>query len=226
MTSKAEFTNSKLENSKGALFDFDHTLVTCCFSCAFGRFLYKKGLVSSVSAISFLFFYGLYFCCLLSLKKLHQVAFYLFFYHKKADKYKELVDVFLQSELHSLLRPSMVEELERQKKEGTPCLLASSSPDFLVGPFAKKMGFDQFLATKYEIDSDGYFAKIGQVADAKNKLKWVQERSNLEQVVAYTDSIHDLALLQAVGHPVVVNPSHALKKIAQKRAWQIMEDRA
>lgn len=42
---------------------------------------------------------------------------------------------------------------------------------------------------------------------------------------AYADSLHDLAFLELVGHPVAVHPDKGLARIAKERGWQIMGDR-
>src|SRR4051812_28026982 len=39
---------------------------------------------------------------------------------------------------------------------------------------------------------------------------------------AYSDSITDLPLLEAVGHPTVVNPDKALRREAVQRGWPIL----
>ena len=41
----------------------------------------------------------------------------------------------------------------------------------------------------------------------------------LEESVAYADSASDLPMLEAVGHPVAVNPEAKLATIARKRGW-------
>jgi phosphoserine phosphatase len=38
----------------------------------------------------------------------------------------------------------------------------------------------------------------------------------------YSDSVHDLPLLEAVARPVAVNPDHRLKRIARRRGWEII----
>ena len=45
---------------------------------------------------------------------------------------------------------------------------------------------------------------------------------NLAESYAYSDSITDLPMLEAVGHPVVVNPDRALRKEAIARGWPIL----
>ncbi len=39
---------------------------------------------------------------------------------------------------------------------------------------------------------------------------------------AYSDSITDLPLLEAVGHPTVVNPDRALRRLAAQRGWPVL----
>ena len=50
-----------------------------------------------------------------------------------------------------------------------------------------------------------------------------QKGYDLEQCYGYTDSISDLPMLEAVGHPVAVNPDRALESIARLRGWPIIE---
>jgi HAD superfamily phosphoserine phosphatase-like hydrolase len=47
------------------------------------------------------------------------------------------------------------------------------------------------------------------------------EALSLEEAVAYADSASDLPMLEAVGHPVAVNPESKLAAIARKRGWHI-----
>jgi phosphoserine phosphatase len=43
----------------------------------------------------------------------------------------------------------------------------------------------------------------------------------LSSTIAYADSTSDLPMLEAAGHPVVVNPEPKLAAIARKRGWTI-----
>ncbi len=44
---------------------------------------------------------------------------------------------------------------------------------------------------------------------------------SLEESVAYADSASDLAMLEAVGFPVAVNPEARLSAIARRRGWHV-----
>ena len=49
----------------------------------------------------------------------------------------------------------------------------------------------------------------------------ITEDLDLAESFAYSDSITDLPMLEAVGHPVVVNPDRELRRIAVERGWEI-----
>jgi hypothetical protein len=48
------------------------------------------------------------------------------------------------------------------------------------------------------------------------------ENLDLGQCYAYSDSASDLPMLEAVGHPVAVNPDAKLERIAQHNGWPIV----
>ena len=54
---------------------------------------------------------------------------------------------------------------------------------------------------------------------------WLQQQgldeSALAQATFYSDSANDLPLLEAVAHPVVVNPDATLQATAQARGWPV-----
>ena len=48
---------------------------------------------------------------------------------------------------------------------------------------------------------------------------------DLEASYAYSDSGTDAPMLEAVGNPVAVNPDRELRRLAEKRGWQIRDFR-
>ena len=67
----------------------------------------------------------------------------------------------------------------------------------------------------------GLFAYHTGKAEAIRELA-AREGIDLAQSYAYTDSVSDLPMLEAVGHPVAVNPDRALAAIARERGWELM----
>src|SRR5690606_18815378 len=45
---------------------------------------------------------------------------------------------------------------------------------------------------------------------------------DLSRCYAYSDSVSDVPMLEAVGNPAVVNPDRALRAIAVERGWPIL----
>jgi HAD superfamily hydrolase (TIGR01490 family) len=67
----------------------------------------------------------------------------------------------------------------------------------------------------------GLFAYHVGKANAIRELA-AREGIDLGQSYAYTDSVSDLPMLEAVGHPVAVNPDRALAAVAREREWELM----
>jgi putative phosphoserine phosphatase/1-acylglycerol-3-phosphate O-acyltransferase len=40
---------------------------------------------------------------------------------------------------------------------------------------------------------------------------------------AYSDSLSDLPMLEAVGRPAVVHPGYRLRRIARRRGWPVLD---
>jgi alcohol-forming fatty acyl-CoA reductase len=60
---------------------------------------------------------------------------------------------------------------------------------------------------------------------------WLREHArergaDLRRAHAYADSLSDLSLLDAVGHPTAVNPEVRLDRLARKRRWPVAEWRS
>ena len=51
----------------------------------------------------------------------------------------------------------------------------------------------------------------------------LEQGYDLAACYAYSDSASDLPMLEAVGHPVAVNPEPELRLIAQERGWPVVE---
>jgi hypothetical protein len=45
---------------------------------------------------------------------------------------------------------------------------------------------------------------------------------DLEASYAYSDSATDIPMMDAVGHPVAVNPDRVLARMAKEREWDVM----
>ena len=139
----------------------------------------------------------------------------------------ELVEEFCETIVQKSLYLPAIEELKRATHLGKEVVILSTSPSFLVAPIAKLIGVDYFYATEYRYDIENKNLILSELIHGAKK-KQIAEKIQVEmgfdkqQLSAYTDSIQDLLLLDAVGFPVVVNPDSALKRIAKQKGWRIL----
>ena len=113
-------------------------------------------------------------------------------------------------------------------RQGSRVVLATSSLDIIVEPLAQFLNISDTIATSIEFKNGICTGNIleGPNFEREKKKKVLEfiEKNGVspENCSFYSDSIHDLSLLESVGFPVVVNPDRRLKKIARKRDWQIL----
>jgi phosphoserine phosphatase len=89
---------------------------------------------------------------------------------------------------------------------------------------ADDLGFDGALGTICEVAEGKYTGRALRPLHAENKARCIQELDyDLSASTAYSDSHTDLPFLEAVGHPVAVNPDRRLRRVAAQRGWPVLE---
>jgi HAD superfamily hydrolase (TIGR01490 family) len=92
------------------------------------------------------------------------------------------------------------------------------------------LGAQQILCTPLELLEDRYTGRVNppvMIGDQKGiSCRQLIERQGIdldwEHSFAYADSIHDLSMLELVGHPVVVHPNQGLHNHALEHGWEII----
>lgn len=110
--------------------------------------------------------------------------------------------------------------------------LATASPHPVAAELAARLGLSGALGTQAETDPDGRYTGrllgLPLHGDAKGRAvtEFAAERGiDLAASSAYSDSLNDLSLLRAVGHPAVVNPERRLRNLARAEGWPIIDYR-
>jgi putative phosphoserine phosphatase / 1-acylglycerol-3-phosphate O-acyltransferase len=131
------------------------------------------------------------------------------------------------AELAELVQPYAPAVLAGHRAAGRLLVLATTSPVDLVRPFAELVGFDDVVGTRYARRDGKYTGGIdGDFVWATGKLtavrRWASTAGvDLAQSHAYSDSVFDVPLLRAVGHPHVVNPDRRLRAMAALQRWPV-----
>jgi HAD superfamily hydrolase (TIGR01490 family) len=125
--------------------------------------------------------------------------------------------------------PQMLDEVYAHQDAGRATFIVSAAGNGVVEPLAEVLGMDGGIGTSYEIDADGAFTGRfdGPFVYGPGKVEAMRAFAgahgiDLAASFAYSDSLSDLPMLRAVGHPVAVNPDPALTEIAREEGWQTM----
>jgi HAD superfamily hydrolase (TIGR01490 family) len=133
--------------------------------------------------------------------------------------------------LHDIVEPLVYAEatelIAEHRANGDEVVVLSASGQEVVEPIAALVGADRCIATRMGVVDGRYTGSIDYYCYGEEKAqaarRLAQEQGyRLEDCRAYSDSITDLPLLEAVGHPTVVNPDRALRREAQLRGWPVL----
>jgi HAD superfamily hydrolase (TIGR01490 family) len=126
------------------------------------------------------------------------------------------------------LRPEARRLLDLHRHAGRATYIVSAAPQEIVGPLAESLGMAGGIGTRGEIVDGVYTGRLagpfcygpGKVEAIRELARW--EGLDLAQCYAYSDSASDLPMLEAVGHPVAVNPDGRLERHARRHGWPIV----
>lgn len=125
--------------------------------------------------------------------------------------------------------PQMLEEVYAHQDAGRPAFIVSAAGNDVVETLATVLGMGGGIGTRYEIDvEDRFTGRLdGPFVYGPGKVEAMEDFAarhgiDLAQSYAYSDSLSDLPMLRAVGHPVAVNPDPSLAAIAREEGWQVL----
>jgi HAD superfamily phosphoserine phosphatase-like hydrolase len=123
--------------------------------------------------------------------------------------------------------PDALDRLREHKALGHRVVLLSGALDFLLEPM-KDLADDVLCSTLAQENGTytGELSGAPVAGDARARMlaSFARKRNvDLSSSYAYADAISDLPMLEAVGHPVAVNPDRRLRSAAAERGWQIRD---
>jgi HAD superfamily hydrolase (TIGR01490 family) len=137
---------------------------------------------------------------------------------------QDLVAGAMERVLRPLVYAESLDLVERHRRRGEPVYIVSATLREIVQAIADDLGFDGALGTVCEVVDGRYTGRALRALHAEEKARAIGELDHdLAASTAYSDSHTDLPFLEAVGHPVAVNPDRALRRIAAERRWPVLE---
>ncbi|WP_174209016.1 HAD family phosphatase [Sphingorhabdus sp. EL138] len=123
-------------------------------------------------------------------------------------------------------------QVEADRAEGRRLVLATASYELYVNAIAKRLGFDEVIATRLKIDEQGQVLPeiIGENCYDVAKLDRIKtflgeqglERESIH-IRAYSDHVSDAPMLDFADEAVATTPSAQLRHLAKKRGWRILD---
>ncbi len=143
----------------------------------------------------------------------------------RTDELRALVtDVLGDALLHRVM-PEATRQIRRHRAAGHRTVLITGAVDLHVEPLS--VLFDEVVASRMHA-KDGVltgFLETPPLVD-EARAAWLRHYAqanglHLDRSYAYADSYSDRPLLEAVGHPQVVNPDSQLFRHARRRRWVV-----
>ncbi|MGH9059178.1 MAG: HAD family hydrolase [Acidimicrobiales bacterium] len=214
---------------EAAFFDLDKTVIAKASIMAFGRDFYRAGMISRRSLLQGLWTQLVYVRMGASAKKLARMrrsVLSLTIGWEQA-RVRQIVHDALIRVVDPITYAEAVEAMDEHRRAGRRVYIVSAAPAEIVEPLARYLGVEEAIASQADIDEYGrYTGHMRRYAYGPTKallMRQTAERDgvDLSRSWAYTDSATDLPMLEAVGHPVAVNPDRVLRRTAQLRGWEI-----
>jgi HAD superfamily hydrolase (TIGR01490 family) len=212
-----------------AFFDLDKTIIAKSSTLAFSKSFYRGGLISRRAVLRSGYAQFVYLVGGADHDQMERMRQYLSGIVAGWDV--ATVRDIVQETLHTIVDPIVYDEavtlMEEHHLAGRDVVIVSSSGSEVVEPIGEMLGADRVVATRMAVADGAYTGEIEFYAYGEGKAKALSELAeaagyDLERSYAYSDSATDLPMLEAVGHPYVVNPDRALRRTAAERGWPVL----
>jgi HAD superfamily hydrolase (TIGR01490 family) len=212
-----------------AFFDLDKTIISRSSTLAFGPSFYKHGLISRGDALRTAFAQLVFRLVGADHNRMERIREQVGDLCRgwSADRVSEIVRRNLDEAILPLVYTEARRLIAAHGSAGQDVIIVSSSGMEMVGPIGDRLGASDVIATRMEVAEGCYTGEMEFWAYGEAKAHRIRELAvrrgyRLRDCYAYSDSITDLPMLEAVGHPRAVNPDRALRKAARERQWPVL----
>lgn len=209
-------------------FDVDHTITRTSSA----RHFAIQGVKNGIFPLKSLFYIPVYYLYY-RYDKITEKSFEKLYPVLQGIQKKSLDEVAMlcfEKKLKNTIYSEVINLIAKLKASGRKVVFATSSLDIIVRPIAQHLEVKDIIATSLEFSGSdlictGNFTSppIFKLEKKRRVIEYASEQGfTLDECSFYSDSIHDLPLLEVVGQPITVNPDPRLRKIAVRRGWPVM----
>ena len=205
-----------------AFFDLDKTVIAKSSTLAFGRPFFHGGLINRRAVLK-----AAYAQFVFSLAGADDQQM-----ERMRAQITQMCAGWDVATVHEIVDPLVYAEaadlIEEHRAAGREIVIVSSSGAEMVEPIGEMLGVDRVVATRMIVEDGRYTGEIDFYAYGEHKAEAMRRVAaeggyDLADCYAYSDSITDLPMLSAVGHPTAVNPDRALRKASFERGWPVLQ---
>ena len=212
-----------------AFFDLDKTVIAKASVMAFSRPFYREGLLTRRILARGLWGQLIFLRFGARAKTLERLRLRMLRLTQgwEQETVRRIVAETLIQVVSPITYKEAVELIAEHKREGRRVYIVSAAPEEIVEPLARYLGAEGAIATQAAVTAGRYTGQLLSYAFGPQKAEAIRQTAerdglDLNESWAYSDSATDLPMLEAVGHPVAVNPDRALRRIAQMRGWPVL----
>jgi HAD superfamily hydrolase (TIGR01490 family) len=214
---------------EAAFFDLDKTIIAKSSVLAFGKPFYREGLLSRSAIVKSIYAQVIFLLVGADEAKMEKLREAMLRLTRGWDQSRiaAIVEETLDEVVVPIIFAEAVQLMDEHRAAGRKIVIVSSAPAEVVRPLARYLGADEAIATEAEIGADGcYTGELAFYAYGPYKVQAMariaaRDGIDLNRSYAYSDSVTDLPMLEAVGNPVAVNPDRELARIARDRDWEV-----
>jgi len=141
---------------------------------------------------------------------------------------KQSIKMFA-AEILPKIYPGAQSLIASDRANGFRLVLVSGGLDFAITPAADYLGFDDLIANRLAMRNGIATGEtVAPLLAGREKVAAIENycreyNVDTERSKAYSDSLSDVPMLEALGSAVAVNPDRHLRKIAIKKKWLILD---
>ena len=212
-----------------AFFDLDKTIISRSSALAFVPSFYRHGLISRSAAVRGACGQFVFRSLGAGPTQMARIAGQVSELCRgwSAEQVGEIVRAELATAIIPYVYPQARTLLAAHAAAAHDVIIVSSSGQEMVAPIAVLLGAGHVIATRMQVATGRYtgvmeFFAYGEAKAASIRDLAAERGYRLADCFAYSDSVTDVPMLEAVGHPHAVNPDRALRKLAQARGWPVL----